>query len=64
MLTDSPVSLSEGAVKELKRLMQEDNNAIGKYLRIGVRGGGCSGMTYVLDFDEQKSGDELYDIDG
>ncbi len=64
MLTDSPVSLSEGAVKELKRLMKEDSNAIGKYLRIGVKGGGCSGMTYVLDFDEKKNGDELYDIEG
>ena len=64
MLTDSPVTLSQGAVKELKKLMVEDSKAVGKYLRIGVKGGGCSGMTYVLDFDEQKAGDELYDIDG
>jgi iron-sulfur cluster assembly protein len=64
MLTDSPVTLSQGAVKELKRLMLEDAKVAGKYLRIGVKGGGCSGMTYVLDFDEKKDADELYDIEG
>ena len=35
-----------------------------KKLRVGVKGGGCSGMTYVLEFDEQKSNDELLEIDG
>ena len=63
-LTDCPVALSAGAVKELKRLMTEDSSAIGKFLRIGVKGGGCSGMTYVLNFDDKKDSDELFDIEG
>lgn len=63
-LTDSPVSLTAGAVKELKRLMAEDPTARGKLLRVGVKGGGCSGMTYVLNFDEQKEGDEFFEIEG
>ena len=34
-------------------------------LRIGVRGGGCSGLTYVLDFEnEEKKGDHVVDFDG
>lgn len=63
-ITESPVTLSAGAIKELKRLMQEDSNAAGKFLRVGVKGGGCSGMTYILNFDEKKEGDELFDIEG
>jgi iron-sulfur cluster assembly accessory protein len=63
-VTDSPVTLSAGAVTELKRLMSEDRNAEGKFLRIGVKGGGCSGMTYILNFDEKKEGDEFFDIEG
>ena len=32
-------------------------------LRIGVKGGGCSGMTYVLGFDQQKENDNTFEID-
>jgi iron-sulfur cluster assembly accessory protein len=64
IMTDSPVTLTEGAIKELKRLLVEDENSVGKWLRIGVKGGGCSGMTYVLSFDEKKDGDEIYEIEG
>lgn len=33
-------------------------------LRIGVKGGGCSGMTYILGFDLQQEGDQAFEIDG
>jgi iron-sulfur cluster assembly protein len=36
----------------------------GQYLRIGVKGGGCSGLSYVLGFDVQEADDDLFDIDG
>jgi iron-sulfur cluster assembly accessory protein len=61
---ESPIKLSAGAVKELKRLKADDPTLENKFLRIGVKGGGCSGMTYVLDFDDKKEGDVAYDIDG
>ena len=36
----------------------------GRALRVGVKGGGCSGMTYILDFSEPGSNDEHFTIEG
>lgn len=58
-----PVSLTDSAVKEIKRLMNEDEYA-GKYLRVGVKGGGCSGMSYLLGFEYITDKDEIHEIDG
>lgn len=60
----APVTFTEGAVKELFKLrdQQELNDNFG--LRIGVEGGGCSGMSYVLGFDQKKDGDQKFLIDG
>lgn len=60
----APITFTEGAVKELKKLkdQQELNDEFG--LRVGVEGGGCSGMSYVLGFDQKKDGDQEYDIEG
>jgi iron-sulfur cluster assembly protein len=59
----APVSFTAGAVKELVKLkdQQDLNDDFG--LRIGVEGGGCSGMSYVLGFDQQKDSDQVYFID-
>ena len=56
----SPVKFTTGAVAEIKRLMNEASFDATQHLRIGVKGGGCSGMTYVLGFDEKKESDTLY----
>ena len=61
---DAPVTLTQGALSELKRLMNEPGFDTSQYLRVGVKGGGCSGMTYVLGFDEKEEGDEEFEIDG
>lgn len=60
----APVSFTEGAIKELKRLMNEPGFDNSQLLRVGVKGGGCSGMTYVLGFDQKESDDETFDIEG
>jgi iron-sulfur cluster assembly protein len=60
----APVSLTEGAIKELKRLMNEPDFDNTQFLRVGVKGGGCSGMTYVLGFDQKESDDETFEIEG
>ena len=44
--------------------MNEPGFEDGQYLRIGVKGGGCSGMSYLLGFDKKEDGDQLYDIQG
>jgi iron-sulfur cluster assembly accessory protein len=59
----APVSLSSSASTEIRNLMQLEENA-GKFLRVGVKGGGCSGLSYVLGFDDKQQADELYTIEG
>ncbi len=60
----NPINLTESAIAEVKRLMNEPGFEEGKLLRIGVKGGGCSGMTYVLDFDKRQENDAVYEKDG
>ena len=64
MISKAPVTLTPSALQELKRLLAEEGIDSGKYLRIGVKGGGCSGMSYLLGFEEKTDKDELFDIDG
>jgi len=60
----APVTFTPNAVAEIKRLMGEDGFDKENRLRVGVKGGGCSGMTYVLGFDKQTDNDEAFDIEG
>ncbi len=62
--TITPVNLTEGALNEIKRLMDEPGFDSSKYLRIGVKGGGCSGMSYILGFDAREEKDDLFEIQG
>ena len=48
--TFAPVSFTETATKELLKLKDQQEIAEDFGLRVGVEGGGCSGMTYVLGF--------------
>ena len=61
---NAPVSFTQGAINEINRLMNEPSFDGKKQLRVGVKGGGCSGMTYVLDFEEKTDKDETYEIEG
>ena len=65
MAAVSPViSLSESAVKEVKRLINVQGLTEGG-LRLGVKGGGCSGLSYTINFDEKIGQyDSVYDIEG
>jgi len=60
----APVTLTGNAIKQIKRLMNEETFDHAQLLRVGVKGGGCSGMTYVLGFDDKKDGDEEFNING
>ncbi len=59
------VALSEAAVKQVKSLKETQNLPGTVFLRMGVKGGGCSGMTYALEFDSELGPhDKEFEIDG
>ncbi len=60
----APVTLTDGAKTELKKLKDQQELGDEFGLRIGVEGGGCAGMNYILGFDNKKDGDQEYLIDG
>jgi iron-sulfur cluster assembly protein len=50
------IKLTEKAVAEVKRIVAEQEQTLDKvYLRVGVKGGGCSGWSWVLNLDEVYS---------
>lgn len=51
------VSLTETAAEEVKKLLAQEKDVDG--LRLAVRGGGCSGMSYGLGFDKAQEGDHV-----
>ena len=60
----SVITLSESAVKEVTRLINVQGLTEGG-LRLGVKGGGCSGLSYTINFDEKVGQyDAVYDIEG
>ncbi len=63
-MTQSPLKFTEGAINELNRLMNEPGFDKSKRLRIGVKGGGCSGLSYVLGFEPQTENDAEYEFEG
>jgi iron-sulfur cluster assembly protein len=57
------ITLTPGAVSEVKRLLDKENKPeLG--LRMGVQAGGCSGFSYVLGFDAAKPDDNIQEFDG
>ena len=55
------VGISDLAASKLKGLMEGEKKDPAVWaLRIGVQGGGCSGMTYFMDFDETRADDKVF----
>ena len=62
-----PINLSEAAAKEIKEIIKTQSLPEGETkLRVGVKGGGCSGFSYMLDLTEEPAteGDELLESQG
>lgn len=55
------ITVSEGAKQQIAALMTQDGyDAIQDYVRVGVKSGGCSGLSYDLKFDKTyEDGDKL-----
>ena len=59
------ISITERAVKEVRRIIEEQSLSDETVLRVGVKGGGCSGFSYTLGFDDQVSDvDQVFEQHG
>ncbi len=59
------ITLTTKAISEVKKIIKENNIPENYGLRVGVKGGGCSGLSYTLGFDsELRDNDKIIDIDG
>ena len=64
VITESiPVTITEGAIRQIKKLMADEGFDTTQKLRVGVKGGGCSGMSYILGFDQPTEKDKTFEIE-
>jgi len=59
----TPVILTQGAIAQVKKVITQDGFDATQMLRVGVKGGGCSGMTYILGFDHKQENDYEFEIE-
>ena len=60
-----PIGITDRAVKEVRRIVTDQNLPSETALRVGVKGGGCSGFSYTLGFDDQlKATDQINEVEG
>ena len=64
VLLEQPLVITESALNQLQRIKSEQNIPNDHFLRVGVKGGGCSGFSYVLGFDLKSEKDQEYEIGG
>jgi iron-sulfur cluster assembly protein len=59
------ISITDNAKKQAARLMEDDGMPEHSFIRVGVTSGGCSGLSYQLDFDkEMKENDQVFEDNG
>ncbi len=64
LVNPSPISLTPGALEQLALIRREENIPAEYGLRVGVKGGGCSGFSYILGFDLPQEGDDIFEVGG
>lgn len=59
------ITVSESAKERAIQLIKEENRPAETFIRVGVNGGGCSGLTYQMEFDHNlKEGDQVFEDKG
>jgi len=60
------ITITDSAKRKAISLFEESGNTTEThFIRVGVKGGGCSGLSYELDFDSEiKTGDQVFENDG
>ena len=61
---DSAVQLTARAAKQIIKIREDESTPSDQFLRVGVKGGGCSGMSYVLGFDHKNDFDTQIEREG
>ena len=56
------INITDSALNEVRRLLLSEDPDYG--LRLGIKGGGCSGLSYILEFTEFRDGDTVLDYQG
>jgi iron-sulfur cluster assembly protein len=59
-----PIGLTARAAEEVRKIMQTKNIPADYALRVGIRGGGCGGVSLIIGFDKQKPNDLAYQQEG
>jgi iron-sulfur cluster assembly protein len=59
-----PIGLTARAAEEVRKIMQTKNIPSEYSLRVGIRGGGCGGVSLIIGFDKQKPTDLTYQNEG
>lgn len=62
--TNTLVKLTDKAVAQVKSIFEAENKGSDYGVRLGVVGGGCSGLSYKIDFDTQKEKDNVLEFNG
>ncbi len=58
------LSITDKALEQIKTISQAENPDNTKGLRLAVTGGGCSGLSYKIEFSEAKAKDNVLDFNG
>ena len=61
---DIPITITEKALSQVLNIKNSKSIPEKYGLRVGVKGAGCAGVSYVLGFDTPKEGDVTYPMEG
>eukprot|EP00914_Ancora_sagittata_P007873 GHVO01015476.1.p1 GENE.GHVO01015476.1~~GHVO01015476.1.p1 ORF type:complete len:112 (-),score=8.72 GHVO01015476.1:276-611(-) len=62
-MSEYVVEITEKALDQIRNIFLNENKGVDYGLRLGVIGGGCSGLSYKIDFDSKKEKDNVYNYD-
>jgi len=63
-VADRLIAVTERAQREIRAIFDRERPGEGAALRLGVIGGGCSGLSYEMRFDQPRATDRVLDFDG
>lgn len=63
-VADRLIDVTDKAQREIRAIFEREHPGAGSALRLGVIGGGCSGLSYEMRFDQARATDRVLDFDG